>query len=164
MKQRILFVCIGNAVRSQMAEGFAKVYGWDCVVPASGGLSPATRIDPAAVRLMSDIGIDIAEQFPKYYEALSQMRFDRIVNISGHSLPGATPGCPVTVWTVEDPVGKADERYREARDQIQKLIIELIDQIRRTQPEERPAAQRPAAPAQRPTLVLDRKRRLRPSS
>lgn len=162
MKQRILFVCIGNAVRSQMAEGFARVYGWDCIVPASGGLSPANRIDPAAVRLMSDIGIDIVEHFPKYYDAVAQMGFDRIVNISGHSLPGDPPKCPVTVWTVEDPVGKADERYREARDQIQKLIIGLVDEIRRSQPPA-PAPERRAVHAPG-NLVLDRKRRLRPSS
>jgi arsenate reductase len=163
MKQRIMFVCIGNAVRSQMAEGFARVYGWDCIIPASGGLAPATRIDPTAVRLMSDIGIDIVEQFPKYYDIVAQMGFDRIVNISGHSLPGDPPTCPITVWSVEDPVGKAEERYREARDQIQKLIIGLVDEVRRSQPSE-PAPQRSPVRTLPGNLVLDRKRRLRPSS
>ena len=158
-----MFVCVGNAVRSQMAEGFARVYGWDCIIPASGGLAPATRIDPTAVRLMSDIGIDIVEQFPKYYDIVAQMGFDRIVNISGHSLPGDPPTCPITVWSVEDPVGKAEERYREARDQIQKLIIGLVDEVRRSQPSE-PAPQRSPVRTLPGNLVLDRKRRLRPSS
>jgi len=163
MKQRIMFVCIGNAVRSQMAEGFARVYGWDCIVPASGGLSPATRIDPIAVKLMSDIGIDIVEHFPKYYDIVAQMGFDRIVNMSGHALPGDPPACPVTVWSVEDPVGKPEERYRETRDQIQKLIIGLVDEVRSSQPPE-PAPQRPPARTLPGNLVLDRKRLLRPSS
>jgi arsenate reductase len=146
-----------------MAEGFARVYGWDCLVPASGGLTPANRVDPTAVKLMSDVGIDIVEQFPKFYDIVAQMGFDRIVNISGHPLPGDPPTCPVTVWTVDDPVGKADEQYREVRDQIQKLIIGLVDEIRQSQPPE-PA---PARPAGRPlpgNMVLDRKRRLRQSS
>ena len=109
MKKRVLFVCIGNAIRSQMAEGFARAYGWDCILPASGGLAPATGIDPTAVKIMADIGIDIGEQFPKQYQAVARMEFDQVINISGYPLPGNLLTCPVEVWEVDDPVGRSEE-------------------------------------------------------
>lgn len=162
MKSRLLFVCVGNAVRSQMAEGFARAYGWDCVAPASAGLTPATRVDPTAAKLMADIGIDIGEHFSKHYQAFSRMEFDLIVNISGHQLPGPAPKSPVMHWDVEDPVGESEERYREARDLLQKLTLGLVDEIRKGQPV-RVAANLPAKPAQGP-MLMDRKRRLRQST
>lgn len=129
MKQRLLFVCVGNAVRSQMAEGFARAYGWDVCVPASAGVAPATRVDPNAVRLMGDIGIDISSGFPKHVAPMTRLGFDRIVNISGRPMP-VEVSVPVIEWDVADPVGAPDDDYRRARDLIQKLTIGLIAQLR----------------------------------
>lgn len=125
---RILFVCIGNAVRSQMAEGFARTYGHETVKPASCGLAPAMRVDPKAVKVMEDIGINITEHFPKPFDMMASIPFDLIVNISGHPLP--TPvSCPIKAWDVTDPVGRTEEEYRKARDLIQRLTMQLLEEV-----------------------------------
>ena len=128
-KARVLFVCLGNAVRSQMAEGFARVYGRDVVVPASAGLTPAVGTDPAAIRVMGDIGINISESFPKLFGPMLKMDFDLIVNMSGRTLPGNVTA-PVIDWPVVDPVGGPDEEYRKTRDLIQRLTLHLVDGVR----------------------------------
>ncbi|MDX2180867.1 MAG: hypothetical protein SFV18_14820 [Bryobacteraceae bacterium] len=158
MKARVLFVCVGNAIRSQMAEGFARVYGRGLVAPASAGVAPATRIDPRTVQLMDEIGIDVSEHFPKHAAAMTRLPFELIVNISGHDLPkGFT--APAIEWEVADPIGQSEEEYRRTRDRIQRLTLKLVDEIR---------AQAEAAPAPKPEIVaapsktiLDRRRRLR---
>lgn len=114
-----------------MAEGFARTYGRGLVTPASAGLSPAMRVDSNAIRAMSDVGIDIEEQFPKPIEMMARMQFDLIVNISGYSLP-VPVSAPVHVWEVADPVGRSEDEFRKARDLIQKLTIQLIDELERT--------------------------------
>jgi arsenate reductase len=177
VKQRVLFVCVGNAVRSQMAEGFARAYGWDVCIPASAGVAPASRIDSNAVRLMGDVGIDIASGFPKHVALMTRLGFDVIVNISGRDMP-VEVSVPVVVWDVEDPVGATDDEYRRARDLIQKLTIELIAKLRieagptsafaqaQPSPASPPAPQAAkkaehAPPAAAGSVILDRKRRLR---
>jgi arsenate reductase len=153
VKPRVLFVCIGNAIRSQMAEGFARILGRDIVVPASAGVSPAARLDPLAAEIMDDIGIDISGHFPKHAAAMTRTPFDLIVNISGHELP---PGfsAPVIEWEVADPIGLPEEEYRRTRDRIQKLTLRLIDEIRAQ------AAAANVKPPPKPQL-LDHKRRFR---
>ncbi len=178
-KARVLFVCLGNAVRSQMAEGFARVYGRDVVVPASAGLTPAVSTDPAAIRMMADIGINISESFPKLFGPMLKMDFDLIVNMSGRTLPG-TITAPVIDWPVVDPVGGPDEEYRKTRDLIQRLTLHLVDGVRsqieaaalqaaKTAPE--PAQAAAAAPTttapptpesgSTPWPVLDHRRRIK---
>lgn len=125
---RILFVCIGNAIRSQMAEGFAREYSAGKVTPASCGLSPAMRVDPKAVAAMEDIGIKIKDHFPKPIQMLARTEFDLVVNISGHSLP-VPFSCPVRTWEVADPVGKSEDEFRKARDLIQKLTLQLVNEF-----------------------------------
>ncbi len=157
MKHRVLFVCVGNAVRSQIAEGFAHAYGREVVAPASCGINPAGSIDVAAVRSMEDIGIDISEGFPKHFLAMSKMPFDLVVNISGYPLPGAVTA-PVREWEVDDPVGLSDEDYRRARDLLQKLTLGLVDELRALAPPRPEPERREAHPSK---LVLDRRRRLK---
>ena len=64
-KKRVLFVCIGNACRSQMAEGFARTYGDDVLIAASAGVAPAVKIPSDTIRAMEEKNIDIRDQFPK---------------------------------------------------------------------------------------------------
>ena len=68
----MLFVCIGNACRSQMAEGFARAYGGDVMEAASAGLSPAVAVPPDTIRAMDEKNIDIRGQFPKSWMSSSQ--------------------------------------------------------------------------------------------
>lgn len=169
MKHRILFVCIGNAIRSQMAEGFAKEYASDCIVPASAGVAPASHVDPNAIAMMADIGIDISEHFCKHVGAYARMEFDTIVNISGSALPKGSPKGEVVDWSVDDPVGGRMDEYRQTRDLIQKLVTHLIRDVRKrsTVPSQvastRNDAASSASSAEPARQILDRRRRLRQS-
>jgi len=156
VKARVLFVCIGNAIRSQMAEGFARVYGRGIVAPASAGVAPATRIDPRTVQLMDEIGIDVSEHFPKHAAAMTRLPFELIVNISGHELPKGF-SAPAIEWEVADPIGQSEEDYRRTRDRIQRLTLKLVDEIR-AQAE---SASKPEPVAVVNKTMLDRRRRLR---
>ncbi len=124
---RILFVCIGNAIRSQMAEGFARTYGCGKVTPGSCGLNPAMRVDPKAISVMKDIGINIEDHFSKPIQMMAGVQFDLVVNISGHSLP-VKFDAPVMKWDVADPIGKSEDEFRKTRDLIQKLTLQLINE------------------------------------
>lgn len=130
--KRVLFVCVGNSCRSQMAEAFARAYGSDVLVPASAGLAPATRIAPDTVEAMEEKGIDVRDQFPKAVRHLVRVPFDLVINISGEPLPG-TIKCDVRSWDVEDPVNLHYEDHCDVRDQIEKLVMNLILELRQEQ-------------------------------
>lgn len=132
--KRVLFVCIGNSCRSQMAEGFARAYGRDVLVPASAGLAPASRVAPDTLKSMDEKGIDLRDHFPKSIRHLGRIEFDLVINISGEMLP--TPmKCPVRDWDVEDPVSLKYEDHCAVRDEIERRVMELILQLRREQAE-----------------------------
>jgi arsenate reductase len=144
--KRVLFVCIGNSCRSQMAEGFARAYGSDVLVPASAGLAPATRIAPDTLDAMDEKGIDLRDHFPKSIRHLGRVEFNLVINISGEPLP-STITCPIREWDVEDPVRLKYDDHCAVRDDIERLVMELILELRReqAQPDLRPptSADRP---------------------
>jgi protein-tyrosine-phosphatase len=127
-RRRVLFVCLGNSCRSQMAEGFARRYGSDVMDPASAGLSPARTISPLTRLVMREKNIELETHFPKGLDALGG-EFDLIVNMSGYKLPAMT--APVNEWNVEDPIGEGEEIFREVRDQIEHQVMHLILALRR---------------------------------
>jgi arsenate reductase len=126
--QRVLFVCIGNACRSQMAEGFARTYGKDVMTPESAGLSPMMVVPEETRETMAEKNIDISPQFPKPVKMFPQGHFDVVVNISGRRVPGYPDALE---WKVNDPIGGTDEEYRATRDQIEQLVMKLILDLRR---------------------------------
>lgn len=128
-RKRVLFVCIGNACRSQMAEAFARTYGSDILVPASAGLSPAPYVAPDTIRTMSERNIDIRDHFPKGLRQLSRSPFDLIVNMSGSALPRDI-GVPVREWEVEDPVSMEYDEHCAIRDQVERMVMNLILELR----------------------------------
>ena len=130
--KRVLFVCIGNSCRSQMAEGFARAYGSDVMVPASAGVAPATRVAPDTLDAMNEKGIDLRDHFPKAIRHLGRIEFDLIINMSAQKLP---PGikAPVRDWEVDDPVGMKYEDHCDVRDEIERRVMELILEFRREQ-------------------------------
>jgi arsenate reductase (thioredoxin) len=130
--KRVLFVCIGNSCRSQMAEGFARAYGSDVMVPASAGVAPATRVAPDTLDAMNEKGIDLRDHFPKAIRHLGRIEFDIIINMSGQKLP-ATVNAPVRDWDVDDPVGMSYEDHCDVRDEIERRVMELILELRREQ-------------------------------
>ena len=130
-KKRVLFVCLGNACRSQMAEGFARAYGPDAMLPASAGLSPATRIPSDTVRAMREKNIDLRDHFPKSIRHLGKAaEFDLIVNMSGFYLPG-TYSARIVDWEVPDPISMDYAEHCKVRDLIERSVMKLIVELRR---------------------------------
>ena len=127
---RVLFVCVGNACRSQMAEAFARTYGPDALVAASAGLSPAMAVMPDTVRAMGEKGIDVKAQFPKSIRHMRRSRFDLAVNMTGFPLPDDI-GAPVEEWIVPDPVAMKYDEHCKVRDEIERLVMNLIFRLRR---------------------------------
>ena len=129
-RQRVLFVCLGNACRSQMAECFATAFGGDVLIAASAGLTPAYDIPPDTQRAMEEKGLDLRYHFPKHVRNLSRAKFDVVVNMSGREVP-VDFGVPVRIWDVEDPICLDFEGHCEVRDEIERRVKELIAELRR---------------------------------
>lgn len=130
-KKTILFVCVENAGRSQMAEGFFKKYAPEGFVPASAGTKPISQINPLAIQVMNEIGIDISKQKPKDLSEDMMRNSDKIINMGCMD----NNFCPtlfipkVIDWGIEDPKGKQVEQVREIRDEIERRIKELATDI-----------------------------------
>jgi arsenate reductase len=130
-RKRVLFLCIGNACRSQMAEAFARTYGADILIPASAGLSPAMKIATDTLKAMADKNIDLRDQFPKALRHLGRSEFDLVVNLSGSSVPeDLASRTKVLEWEVDDPVFMKYDQHCEIRDEIEKLVMSLILDLR----------------------------------
>jgi arsenate reductase (thioredoxin) len=127
--KRVLFVCIGNACRSQMAEAFARHHGSDILIPASAGLAPASALASHTILAMREKNLDIRGQYPKAIRHLGRAQFDLIVNMSGRPLPGDA-GARVVEWEVPDPVLMTYDEHREIRDAIERRVVDLIAKLR----------------------------------
>ena len=130
MKKSVLFLCIGNSCRSQMAEGFGRRYGSDVMECASAGLAPASIVQTMTRQVMEAKNINIDDQYPKDLEQVPLSRFDMVINMSGRQLSTRLP-IPVREWKVEDPIGQSEAVYLEVRDQIENLVMQLILELRR---------------------------------
>lgn len=130
-RRKILFVCIGNTCRSQMAEGFARHYGKDAVDVRSAGTNAMASVNSATIDAMKDIGIDISNHAAKQltYEMIEWA--DIVVTLGG--LP-ASSLCPPSYtggkldWNIADPLGRPPEVMRAVRDDIGRRVRELIDE------------------------------------
>jgi arsenate reductase len=129
-KKRVLFVCIGNACRSQMAEAFARAYGSDILIAKSAGLAPAGALPPLTRQTLSEKQISTDGQFPKNLESFVGQPFDVVVNLSGESLPAAFGAARLIEWTVRDPIGENQSVYRAVAEQIESLVMRLIIELR----------------------------------
>jgi arsenate reductase (thioredoxin) len=129
-KLRVLFVCIGNACRSQMAEAFAKAYGSDILIVQSAGLAPAFSMPPLTRQTLSEKNIQSAGQFPKGLESVVWEPFEVVVNLSGETLPAAFGAARVIEWNVRDPIGESESVYRAVAAQIEGLVMRLILELR----------------------------------
>ena len=120
---RILFVCVGNTCRSQMAEGFARSQGLDAY--SAGTSTYSKEVASLAIEVMHELGIDITNQSPTHLDEFENEFFDLVISM------GCGVVCPSHKkidmdWGLEDPYGQSIEKYRETRDDIQRRLIELI--------------------------------------
>jgi arsenate reductase (thioredoxin) len=128
--KKVLFVCIGNCCRSQMAEGFANHYGKDVLTATSSGLAPTVIVARETIETMAEKNIDIGHHFPKKFDPIEGNAADLIVNMSGFVLPGK-PSSPIEDWKVHDPYGDSMEVYMRSANDIEMRVMTLILRLRR---------------------------------
>jgi len=124
-RHRVLFVCIENANRSQMAEAFARIHGGDRVEALSAGSRPSGVINPKAVRFMSELGYDLTEHDSKSLDEIDG-EFDAVVTMGcGDSCPWL-PAKRREDWALPDPKHMDDDAYRAVRDDISARVQRLL--------------------------------------
>lgn len=125
----ILFVCVGNACRSQMAEGFARSHGPKDLVVYSAGSHPAGFVAREAIESMREKGIDISKHYSKGINDLPKLPFDYVVTM------GCGDDCPLVPaknrldWEIPDPIGRSPEFFRSVRDDLEARIKKLLLQF-----------------------------------
>jgi arsenate reductase (thioredoxin) len=126
---RLLFVCVENANRSQMAEGFARFHGGYQVEALSAGSRPLGHINPRAIEAMAELGIDISTQSCRSLDDITG-EFDAVVTMGcGDACPWV-PARRREDWALRDPAGLSDEAYRAIRDDIRKRVRDLLASLR----------------------------------
>lgn len=128
-KPSVLFVCVHNAGRSQMAAGFLSDLAGDAIEVRSAGSAPAESVNPAAVDAMAEVGIDISTQSPKILTADAVQASDVVVTMGCGDTCPYFPGKSYRDWVLEDPAGKGVEAVRPIRDQIRARVEDLIAEL-----------------------------------
>jgi arsenate reductase len=123
----VLFVCVHNAGRSQMAAGWLRHLAGDRVEVRSAGSVPADQINPMAVRAMREVGIDLTGQTPKILDHESARSSDVIVTMGCGDACPYFPGKRYEDWQLDDPAGQPIEAVRVIRDEIRTRVERLLD-------------------------------------
>lgn len=126
---KVLFVCVGNAARSQMAEGFLRELGGDRFQVTSAGTSPHWQVDPHAVAVMMEARVDITRQHPKGLEEIDVIGQNVVVTMGcpADACP-VVPGAERREWKLEDPHEQPIEVYRAVRDEIKRRVEEMVEE------------------------------------
>jgi protein-tyrosine-phosphatase len=125
--KKILFVCVENAGRSQMAEGFFRKYAPKGYEVISAGTKPTTDLNPIAIEVMKEVGVDLSKQKPKVLTG--EIIKDSILNVNMGCMDKTE--CPTIFmknsvdWNIEDPKGKSIEKVREIRDNVELKVRQL---------------------------------------
>ena len=128
-KPSVLFVCIHNAGRSQMAAGYLRHLAGDRIDVLSAGSAPADSINPMAVLAMAEVGIDIASEQPKILTTDAVKASDVVVTIGCGDTCPFYPGKRYEDWVLDDPAGQGIEAVRPIRDEIRRRIESLIAEL-----------------------------------
>jgi len=128
-KPSVLFVCVHNAGRSQMAAAWLTHLAGDRVEVRSAGSAPADQVNPAAVEAMREVGIDITAETPKILTVDAVKASDVCITMGCGDTCPVFPGKRYLDWTLEDPAGQGVEAVRPIRDEIKKLVEDLIEEI-----------------------------------
>jgi len=128
-RPEVLFVCVHNAGRSQMAAGLLHHHARGAVVVRSAGSAPADTVNPAVVQAMNEIGIDIAHEFPKPLTTEAVQDSDVVVTMGCGDACPVFPGKRYEDWKLDDPAGQGIEAVRRIRDQIDLLVRRLLAEL-----------------------------------
>ena len=127
---RILFACVGNSARSQIAEAYCRALGSD-VECASAGSSPAAQVDPNAIAVMREVGVDISSDRPKGFKDLPDLKYDYLVTMGCEVVCPFLPGAIEVKWDIPDPHGKDIAEFRRVRDIIKAEVLKLLTELSR---------------------------------
>ena len=152
----VLFVCVHNAGRSQMAAGWLRSLAGDAVEVRSAGSLPGDRVNPAAVEAMAEVGIDISDQRPKVLTNDAVEASDVVITMGCGDACPIFPGKRYLDWQLEDPAGKGVESVRPIRDEIRGLIEGLLAELGVAQtraPKAAPTTATATSPASRANIA-----------
>jgi protein-tyrosine-phosphatase len=125
----VLFVCVHNSGRSQMAAGFTSQLGGDKVVVRSAGSAPRESISPIVIEVMSEVGIDITHEFPKPLTDEVVRASDAVITMGCGDACPIYPGKRYEDWVLDDPADQSIEAVRVIRDQIKKRVEQLLSEL-----------------------------------
>ena len=125
----VLFVCVHNAGRSQMAAGFLRSLAGDAVEVRSAGSLPGDRVNPAAVEVMAEVGIDISDQRPKVLTTDAVESSDVVITMGCGDTCPVFPGRRYLDWALDDPAGQGVEAVRPIRDEIGRRVRALLAEL-----------------------------------
>jgi len=125
----VLFVCVHNAGRSQMAAGLLDHYAQGRVRVRSAGSTPAAEVNPAVVQVMAEMGIDISKELPKGLEDDAVRDADVVITMGCGDACPVYPGKRYLDWELPDPAGKSVDEVRPIRDDIDRRVQSLLDEL-----------------------------------
>ena len=129
-KIKVLFVCVENARRSQMAEGFANAFGQGRLEVYSGGSSPSSQIDPLVIEVMKEKGIDLSGKRPKGLNDLPPVEMDYLVTMGCEETCPAVLAKKIIEWEIPDPKGKPIDEVRRIRDMLEAKVRMLLEEVK----------------------------------
>src|SRR4030081_3536345 len=130
--KRLLFVCVENSNRSQMAEAFARIHGQNKVEAYSAGSRPSGKINPKAIEAMRAVGYDLSSHRSKSLDELAGIEFDFVATM------GCGDECPFVRaarrgdWNIPDPREMTMDEFREVRDEIEARVVRLLSELKLT--------------------------------
>jgi arsenate reductase len=125
----VLFVCVHNAGRSQMAAALLDHYADGQVTVRSAGSTPADEVNPAVVEVMAEVGLDLSKEFPKPLTAGSVQAADVVITMGCGDACPIFPGKRYLDWELDDPAGLAVEQIRPIRDEIDRRVKRLLGEL-----------------------------------
>jgi arsenate reductase (thioredoxin) len=129
MKKNILFVCVENSNRSQMAEAFARIHGSDKVNAYSSGSRPSGKVNPKAIAAMRELGYDLAAHTSKSLDEIPKVKYEYAITM------GCGDECPFVQavhredWQIPDPREMSEEEFRKVRDLIESKVKDLLAKL-----------------------------------
>ena len=125
----VLFVCVHNAGRSQIAAGYLRHYAGESIEVRSAGSIPAEKINPAAVEVMAEVGIDITTEQPKLLTTDAVQAADVVITMGCGDACPFFPGKRYEDWQLDDPAGQGIDAVRTIRDDIENRVRDLIAEL-----------------------------------
>jgi protein-tyrosine-phosphatase len=128
--KRVLFVCVENSCRSQMAEAFARKLGADIVEAYSAGSRPSGIVNPKAIVAMKEVGVDLSSHVSNGFDALPEGEWDAVVTMGCGDACPFIPAKTRIDWELPDPAKMHPDKFAEVRDDIQRRVAALLEKLR----------------------------------